>query len=618
MKELPEVKPSEITGVLERLFLSNTKTAESVVVEGEHLILSREACPEILLLANKQKPEIILVQKFTEHIRRLMSVDDPGMLNNKSHSKVIRTPTKEKSSGDDLDVTGSPLRCPFMVDDDTSDFSPFTVSLAPGKKKLKGELSYTPISCNKFGLVASRVNLALCKISVEKDDCTPLWVVCDGKDPQGTFFIGLHRVGDLVSRTLVTSAGPYVGCEELPSLDHLKIHHTSTFPTKMVESTVTATYDILSGEDSERSSIRLTCAWKRPLTLLTPPAPNASTEANVVIVPSDQRSAAHQMHQELSVLRGFVAGLSTGEVAWFVREGDKTVAEQIEDVFASVREKGQRQKKDEEASADCDKKVEEKFFSRRQNMDFIDLLWMVLMKCESYQELKESLEFIFKAVVMGQVRPQIHVRNNTQVGNLVRSLMRGQADLPELTGLMPLNMLIEMGIEKIKKDYINIFQAGDLATGEQLSWFVGYTDCMEDSVMQLEKLHVALQVVVLLHTYLNLPSSALVQFTAQALNQLKEGLSSPYSFSFKLSTFTVHQLLNSLKPSMWELVLHSTHSTLEKTLVCHVSHRPLIQMPNAHNDLEESAADCDKEEPEGFEERHFCTFITTVTDKILT
>lgn len=38
-----------------------------------------------------------------------------------------------------------------MVDDDTSDFSPFTVSLAPGKKRSKGELSYTPISCNKFG-----------------------------------------------------------------------------------------------------------------------------------------------------------------------------------------------------------------------------------------------------------------------------------------------------------------------------------------------------------------------------------------------------------------------------------------------------------------------------------
>lgn len=41
---------------------------------------------------------------------------------------------------------------------------------------------------------------------------------------------------------------------------------------------------------------------------------------------------------------------------------------------------GQRQKKEEEA--DCDKKVEEKFFSRRQNMDFIDLLWTVLMSKE--------------------------------------------------------------------------------------------------------------------------------------------------------------------------------------------------------------------------------------------
>lgn len=42
--------------------------------------------------------------------------------------------------------------------------------------------------------------------------------------------------------------------------------------------------------------------------------------------------------------------------------------------------------------------------------------------------------------------------------------------------------------------------------------------------MQLEKLHVALQVVVLLHTYLNLPSSALVQFTAQVSSVRVGGL----------------------------------------------------------------------------------------------
>lgn len=53
---------------------------------------------------------------------------------------------------------------------------------------------------------------------------------------------------------------------------------------------------------------------------------------------------------------------------------------------------------------------------------------------------------------------------------------------------------------------------------------------------------------------------------------------------------------------------------------CVHSYRYIIYlyMSSFMTDLEESAADCDKEEPEGFEERHFCTFITTVTDKILT
>lgn len=45
-----------------------------------------------------------------------------------------------------------------------------------------------------------------------------------------------------------------------------------------------------------------------------------------------------------------------------------------------------------------------------------------------------------------------------QVGCLLRNLTRGRGGMPELTGLTPLHMLIEIGCEKIKKDYINIFQ----------------------------------------------------------------------------------------------------------------------------------------------------------------
>lgn len=47
------------------------------------------------------------------------------------------------------------------------------------------------------------------------------------------------------------------------------------------------------------------------------------------------------MYLELSVLRGFVNGLDTGEVTWFVRNDSKSMAEELEEVFASIRDKGQ-------------------------------------------------------------------------------------------------------------------------------------------------------------------------------------------------------------------------------------------------------------------------------------
>ena len=38
-----------------------------------------------------------------------------------------------------------------------------------------------------------------------------------------------------------------------------------------------------------------------------------------------------------------------------------------------------------------------------------------ITECGSYQDLKSNLGMIFKAVAAGQIRPQIHVRNKTQV-----------------------------------------------------------------------------------------------------------------------------------------------------------------------------------------------------------
>lgn len=326
------------------------------------------------------------------------------------------------------------------------------------------------------------------------------------------------------------------------------------------------------------------------------------------------------MYQELSVLRGFVSGLSSGEVSWFVREDSTSVAEDIENVFTTIREKAQRQKKEEDGTTNFDMMVEDKFYSRRQNMDFTDILWSVLMRCESFQDLKQNLGLVFKTISTGQVRPQIHVRNKTQIGILSRSLMRGQSAEPNLSGITPLQMLIEIGIEKIKRDYINIFKAGELVTGDQLSWYVMNPDeSTENMAALLEKLHVGLQVVVILRTYLNLPPASLAYFTAQALNQLKEDdISSPFSFNFKLETHSVHQLLNSIAPNTWEVTLESNHEKYSKTLACHISQSPLIKFGSYNSDFEQMLEETNKEDSQEVEDRYFCCFFTIVKDKTFT
>ncbi|KAK8400377.1 hypothetical protein O3P69_003217 [Scylla paramamosain] len=616
----------EIRGALLRLLQGKTDGGEVMTVGEDQIIISREACPAVLLSANKNLPEILLVQKFTQHkkgssssITSSVSCSTPVAVRNGHASSTNGV------SNDDLDVTGSPLKCPFMQAKMEPNDAPFTIVLdfCGNKKKGKINLTYIPIPSTRVGLIASKLNLTLSKLQ-DVDEFVPLWLVCDGKDVQKTLFMGIHRTKDTHARILITSGGPYYSMEDLPSLNHLMEQHTATGPTKRVDSSVEATYSVLASEDEIRSSsLSLTCCWKQPLTLLSSPAPDAQAIANVHVVCGDPRSPVHQMYLELSVLRGFVKGLKTGEVSWYVRENSNTVAEELEEVFTSIRDKGVRTKREEDGGCDFDMMIEGKFLNWRQNMDFTDRLWSILMRCESYQELKDSLNLVFKAVAGEEVRPQIHVRNTTQVGSVVRNLIRGRGSLPQLRDLTPLLMLIEIGYEKLKRDYINIFQAGDLVTGEQLLWFIedrsSNNEDMVSAVDQLERLHVALQAVVALRTYLSLPWASMAHFTDQVLNQMKEEeLSGAHSFSLKLDALSVHQQFDSMKEDTWEVSLHSQEGMYSKLLVCHISHRPFISLSLTAADFEDlQGGELKEEDEDDGDDKYFCAFISSITDKLL-
>jgi len=608
----------------------------TVVVDGDPLLLLTQPCPDLLLPATADAEKIILIQKLTQRSRFLSSVSQL-----KSETSAVNSPRPQFTNGigsppknriknaDDLDVTGSPLKCPFNLDDDTMDFSPFTISITSSRKR-KNQISYVPVSSSRVTKIGSQLHQALENSTSDQEKSLPVWIVCDGTDSKGTMFLGMQKQENQRQRMIVTSSGPHLGEEKLPTLDHLKIHHTAACSTNRVDTSVTATYEVLTQalEEELSSSVTLLCTWKRPLRILEPPARDAFTTAKVEVVCSDPRSAANQMYQELNLLKGFITGLETKEIHWFVREDDLTVEEELENIFNIIRDKDSR-KGEDDGGANFDIMIEGKFFNRRQNMDFTDTVWTALMKCESYQELKESLYKIFHAIDAGQVRPQIHVRNLTEIGCVARSLMRGQGEIPDLEGLQPLEMLIEIGIEKLKRDYINIFQGGELATGEHLSWYVKAVPGEigpQESLLKLSRLHCALQAVVILRTYLNLPTASLTQYTVQVLKQLQQPEPTSVTddddasfskFTFTLQTSAVHQLLCRLPPSTWEVTLNSCEGMFEKMSVCRVARKPLINLANADQEGDETTKDNFEENEDDAETPYFCSFLSKISDNIV-
>jgi hypothetical protein len=52
---------------------------------------------------------------------------------------------------------------------------------------------------------------------------------------------------------------------------------------------------------------------------------------------------------------------------------------------------------------------------------------------------------------------QIYPKNDTRIARIVREIVRGREEAPVLEGKAPLEILVEIGIEKLTRDYVHAF-----------------------------------------------------------------------------------------------------------------------------------------------------------------
>ena len=110
------------------------------------------------------------------------------------------------------------------------------------------------------------------------------------------------------------------------------------------------------------------------------------------------------------------------------------------------------------------------------------VLWNI-PECASYQELTDSLQVIFKSLQTAELQPmvrakplkwvcssqlcmhttcgkswiyscrQVHKSNKSQLAQLVRDSYFKHLSMPSLDGTVPLELLVGIGIEKMRRDY---------------------------------------------------------------------------------------------------------------------------------------------------------------------
>jgi len=190
----------------------------------------------------------------------------------------------------------------------------------------------------------------------------------------------------------------------------------------------------------------------------------------------------------------------------------------------------------------------------RQEVDFTDMLWSTLCKAQSYQELTEAFRTVFSTIMTEEIRPFVYARNKTRVVRLVGGLVRGGETLPDLSGSLPLEMLIECGLEKLRRDYSHTLLNSELAAKETVSQYL-VSDTLEQAVVLLSKLHLVVELTALSQTFLSLPPdtlrtmvhSALATLTSTTWDQVS------HSFDFPLPTHTLREQLARLKPDNWQV-----------------------------------------------------------------
>ncbi|NWT52112.1 ZWILC protein, partial [Erythrocercus mccallii] len=431
----------------------------------------------------------------------------------------------------------------------------------------------------------------------------PLWARCDGSDPQRTFWIGAEplKAGNKVTGLniyMVSCDGPTADKTRFANLEELKMEHKIRHHSSVVTTKGFARYELIAAaaiEDTiaeSGSSISVDITWNGvEKTLETPPLISAAT-LNIALESGDPRSPVFHLYRELQFLLALAEGLKMGVTEWPEPSESESALKLVQEFLTDLKKKldgdcifgnkneTEKIKCDTAAVDSCIKSI----FGERGDLDFTEQLWCKMKSVSSYQELIDCFTLVIKSLERGEIQPWIHQGSSSFLSQLIQQSYHGKMEDVSLSDITPIHMLLEIGLEKMKKDYVSFFIGKSRSSLLFQDYFISTSVDLQEQVHRVQKLHHMLEIMVSCTGLLQFRHENLFPLTQICMKYYKENpLNEKHVFQLPIRPALVKKFYQNDNPEVWKVEISSGHGQKEVKTTWQVSTNAPVEHGTSNN-----------------------------------
>lgn len=426
---------------------------------------------------------------------------------------------------------------------------------------------------------------------------------------------------------------PVTRKEDLPELNSFIQHHSSNSSTGFVEIHGYALHEVMGSshfdnQECRSSKIAVELTWSGVNSPLQPHPHSCDGVLHIKNVPGSVQLATYSLYLELMKVDHFSKILKDEEVPWPASTivNANPVSSQMDAFFTRLNASNVFSPTVEEELDEGDGTEGEPTFAdatmahltlqefTRKDLDFTERLWLLLKDCINEEDLIASLQMCGVALLSGKCQPVVHSTNKTSLAVFVRNLL--QFDTKEeqeklqskakefLYPDSAMKCLIEIGAEKLSRDYTQYFMHEELVTMGQLSSYLNSDVPLDTRVSNIKKLHQTLELVVTAKSVTRLEHENLRSLTQSALTYYQSHSDNQQPmFSLSLPAFgstagaAIKSICASSNPAVWCAAIKSKTKTGSHTTIMQLS----TSHPGTTGDSENPACDATELDDEDFD-----------------